>query len=148
MSRSGVHLGLYKQSNPTPSPRSALSKPQWPQQANSRVTTCKTAHVCNDAQACGRVAEIDSQIKYQMRKFYVVPRHFVSLSVSLRFAHCLGYLAMCLILWCPHTDSNRGPTDYKSVAHKNSHHSSIGIPFANKSNQAIFTHEAISLRYT
>ena len=21
-----------------------------------------------------------------------------------------------LILWCPHTDSNRGPTDYKSVA--------------------------------
>ena len=50
--------------------------------------------------------------------------------------------------WCPHTDSNRGPTDYKSVAHKNSHHSSIGIPFANKSNQAIFSDDPISLRYT
>ena len=50
--------------------------------------------------------------------------------------------------WCPHTDSNRGPTDYKSFAHKNSHHSSIGIPFANKSNQAISIHHSISLRYT
>jgi len=58
VSRSGVHLGLYKQSNPTPSPRSALSKPQRPQQANSSVTTCQITHVCNDAQACGRVANI------------------------------------------------------------------------------------------
>ena len=22
------------------------------------------------------------------------------------------------IFWCPHTDSNRGPTDYKSIAHQ------------------------------
>ena len=25
------------------------------------------------------------------------------------------FFAKPLILWCPHTDSNRGPTDYKSV---------------------------------
>ena len=47
----------HSQSNPTPSLRSALSGPQRPQQANSRVTACKTTHVCNDAQACGRVAK-------------------------------------------------------------------------------------------
>ena len=95
---------LHTQPNPTPSLCSALSEPEWPQQANSCVTACQSKHVCSDAQACGRVAEVDSQIKCQMRESYVVPRHFVSLSVSLRFAHCIGYLAMFLILWCPHTD--------------------------------------------
>ena len=52
-----------------------------------------------DAQAHGRVADVDSQIKYQIREFYVVPRHFV----SLRIARCLMNLAMSLISWCPHT---------------------------------------------
>ena len=52
----------HTQSNPTPSPRSALSEPQRPQQANSHVTACKTTHVCNDAQACGRVAEIAGMV--------------------------------------------------------------------------------------
>jgi hypothetical protein len=93
----------HSQPNPTPSLRSAFSEQEPAQQANSCITKRQTKHVCINAQACGRVAEIDSQIKYQMRKFYVVPRHFVSLSVSLRFAHYLGYLAMCLILWRPHT---------------------------------------------
>ena len=134
--------------NSTPSLFSTLRDPLRPEQANSCVTACQSKHVCSDAQACGRVADVDPQIKNQMRKFYVVPRHFVSLSVSLKFTHFLGYLAMYVILWCPHTDSNRGPTDYKSVAHKNSHHSSNGIPFANKSNQAILTNDLISLRYT
>ncbi len=27
-----------------------------------------------------------------------------------------GPKCFCLVKWCPHTDSNRGPTDYKSVA--------------------------------
>ena len=80
----------HSQPNPTPSLRSALSGPEWPQQANSCVSKRQIKHVCIDAQACGHVAEVDSQIKCQMRRFYVVPRHFVSLSVSLRFTHCLG----------------------------------------------------------
>ena len=53
MSRSGVHLGLYNQSNPTPSLRSALGKPQWRQQASSHVTACQTKHVCSDVRTCG-----------------------------------------------------------------------------------------------
>ena len=32
----------HSQPNPTPSLRSALSEPEWPQQANSCITTCKT----------------------------------------------------------------------------------------------------------
>jgi len=43
------------------------------------------------------VAEVDSQIKYQTMEFYAVLRHFVSLSVSLRIANRLQYLAMYLI---------------------------------------------------
>ena len=62
VSRSGVHLAPCKQSNPTPSLRSVFSGPQWPQQANSRVTGCTTIHVCSDAQACGRVAEIAGMV--------------------------------------------------------------------------------------
>ena len=92
----------HSQPNPTPNLYCALSEPQRPQQANSHVTACKTAHVCIDAQAYRRVAEVDSQIKYQIMEFYAVLRHFV----SLRITHRLQYLAMYLILWCPHTDSN------------------------------------------
>jgi hypothetical protein len=35
-----------------------LSEQEPAQQANSRVTACQTKHVCSDAQACGRVAQI------------------------------------------------------------------------------------------
>ncbi|MDC1438839.1 hypothetical protein N8208_08160, partial [Planktomarina temperata] len=73
------------------------------------ITACQSKHVCSDAQAGGRVADVDPQIKYQITEFYAVLRHFVSLSVSLRIAHRLQYLAMYLILWCPHTAPNRYP---------------------------------------
>ena len=62
VSRSGVHLGLYKQSNPTPSLHCAFSGPEWYQQANSRVTKRQTKHVCIDAQTCGRVANIAGMV--------------------------------------------------------------------------------------
>jgi len=62
VSRSGVHLGLYNQPNPTPSLRSAFSENEWHQPANSRVTACKTTQVCSDAQAGGRVAEIAGMV--------------------------------------------------------------------------------------
>jgi len=52
----------HTQSNPTPSPRSAFSGPEWPQQANSRITKRQIKHVCSDAQACGRVAEIAGMV--------------------------------------------------------------------------------------
>jgi len=48
----------HTQPNPTPSLRSALSGPEWPQQANSCVSKRQIKHVCIDAQACGRVAEL------------------------------------------------------------------------------------------
>ena len=103
MSISGAPAAPHGRPNTTPNLYCALSEPQWPQQANSHVTACKTAHVCIDAQAYRRVAEVDSQIKYQTMEFYAVLRHFVSLSVSLRIANRLQYLAMYLKLWCPHT---------------------------------------------
>jgi len=62
VSKSGVHLGLYNQPNPTPSLFSALSDPEWPQQANSCITARQIKHVCSDAQACGRVAEIAGMV--------------------------------------------------------------------------------------
>ena len=48
----------HTQPNPTPSLRSALSGPEWPQQANSCVSKRQIKHVCIDAQACGHVANI------------------------------------------------------------------------------------------
>jgi len=50
------------QLTPTPSTCGALSEPWWPRQANSCATACKTTHVCIDAQAYGRVAEIASMV--------------------------------------------------------------------------------------
>ena len=35
-----------------------MSEPQRPQQVSSRVTKRQIKHVCIDAQACGRVAEM------------------------------------------------------------------------------------------
>ena len=91
MSRSGVHLGLCKQSNPTPSLRSVFSGPQWPQQANSRVTTCQTAHVCSDAQACGRVAEIAGMVNQRGDK--ITAKRMISGLV-------LKYLnGECFVIW-------------------------------------------------
>ena len=46
--------------------------PERHQPANGCSTTCKTAHVCSDAQACGRVADVDSQIKNPIAIMYVV----------------------------------------------------------------------------
>ncbi|MDA9047330.1 hypothetical protein N9H68_05850, partial [Planktomarina temperata] len=42
--------------------RSVLSGPEWPQQANSRVTACQSKHICSDAQACGRVAKVTGTV--------------------------------------------------------------------------------------
>ena len=53
----------HSQPNLTTSSCSASIEQEPPQQANCCVTGCKTAHVCNDAQACGRVTKIDSLIK-------------------------------------------------------------------------------------
>ena len=53
VSGSGVHLGLYNQSNPTLSVCSALSEPEPPQQSNNHVIVCQSKHDCIDAQACG-----------------------------------------------------------------------------------------------
>lgn len=47
----------------TPSVCSALSEPEWPQQANSCVTKRQNKHVCIDAQACERVAELKRPVK-------------------------------------------------------------------------------------
>src|SRR6056300_812433 len=44
---------LHTQPNPTPSLFSALSEPEWPQQANSCVTACQSKHVCSDVRTCG-----------------------------------------------------------------------------------------------
>ena len=52
----------HTQPNPKPSLSSALSEPWRPQQANSCITACKTTHVCSDAQAGGRVAEIAGMV--------------------------------------------------------------------------------------
>jgi len=55
VSRNGASVSPHNPPNPTPS-RSRL------QQANSHVTACQTKHVCSDAQACGRVAEIAGMV--------------------------------------------------------------------------------------
>ena len=47
---------------PRTSPRSTSIEAEPPQHANSHVTACKTTHVCNDAQACGRVAELAGMV--------------------------------------------------------------------------------------
>ena len=57
MNRSGAPAAIYSQPNTTLNLYCALSEPQWPQQANSHVTACKTAHVCIDVQAYRRVAK-------------------------------------------------------------------------------------------
>jgi len=57
-------IAPHSQPNPTPSLFSALSEPEWPQQANSHVTACRTAHVCIDAQAGGRVTKIAVMVKH------------------------------------------------------------------------------------
>ena len=62
----------HSQSNPTPSLRSAFSGPEWRQQANCRLTACQTKHVCSDACAGGRVADVGSQIKNPIAVMYVV----------------------------------------------------------------------------
>jgi len=76
VSRSGVHLGLYNQSNPTSSLRSALGKPQWRQQANSHVTACQTKHVCSDAQVGGRVTKIAGMVN--QRGYKITARWMIS----------------------------------------------------------------------
>ena len=58
MTKSGFLVLLQSQPNPTPSLFSSKSGSDWPQQANSCVTICQTSHVCSDAQAYGRMAEI------------------------------------------------------------------------------------------
>ena len=58
MNKDDVPETPHSQSDPTPSLRSALSEPDRPQNANSHVTACKTAHVCNDAQAGGRMVQM------------------------------------------------------------------------------------------
>jgi len=40
--------------------------------ANSCVTKRQIKHVCNDAQACGRVVDVGSQIKNPIAVMYVV----------------------------------------------------------------------------
>jgi len=62
LERAGVPLPFHVQLNPTPSLCSALSEQEWSQQANSCVTACQIKHVCSDAQACGRVAEIAGMV--------------------------------------------------------------------------------------
>ena len=52
----------HSQPNPTPSLRSAFSEQRPAQQANSCITKRQTKHVCIDAQACGRVAEIAGMV--------------------------------------------------------------------------------------
>ena len=54
----------HSQPNPTPSPCCAFSEQEWPQQANSCVTTCQIKHVCNDVQARRRVTEIAGMVKH------------------------------------------------------------------------------------
>ena len=49
-----------------------MSELQRPQQVSSRVTKRQIKHVCIDAQACGRVADVDSQIKNPIAIMYVV----------------------------------------------------------------------------
>jgi hypothetical protein len=58
VSKGGVLVPPQNQPNPAPCLCSALSGPQRPQQTNSCVTTCQMKHVCIDAQACRRVAEM------------------------------------------------------------------------------------------
>ena len=62
MSRCGVPAAFHGEPHPTPSLRSACSGAEWRQQANSCITACQIKHVCNDAQACGRVVEIAGMV--------------------------------------------------------------------------------------
>jgi len=67
--KKGGGLGApQSQLTSTTSTCGALSEPEWPQQANSHVSACKTTHACNDAQACGRVAEIAGMVNQRGAK--------------------------------------------------------------------------------
>ena len=62
-----LNLTLY------PTHCSPKSEPWRPQQANSCVTACQTAHVCINAQACGRVAESAGMVNQRGTKGGVIP---------------------------------------------------------------------------
>jgi hypothetical protein len=71
------------------------------------------AHQNTLARAPARVLKSEAKNKSAIPLNSVVLRHFVSLSVSLQYARTKSKAANLLILWRPHTDSNRGPTDYE-----------------------------------
>ena len=89
-----LNLTLY------PTHCSPKSEPWRPQQANSCVTACQTAHVYIDAQACGRVAESAGMVNQRGDKRGTN-------SINNNYHVDIKYL--CDGLWCPHTDIRSSP---------------------------------------
>ena len=84
-----------------------------------RQTTSRAQAHANDTQprVCRRAwHKLGVKNKSSITLNSVILRHFVSLSVSLKNTKTQSKTAKSLIKWCPHTDSNRGPIDYKSIA--------------------------------
>ena len=88
VSRSGAPAAIYSQPNTTPNLYCALSEPQWPKQANSHVTACKTAHVCIDAsmQTCA--------VLHAVTWLFACLGHCGSLKAQYRLGVVLGWLYM------------------------------------------------------